>query len=1569
VDDYLHEVLAAADAACVEQHCQGCRICTVALDEARKRFAAMETLPASEASGQLIQATLQKIANADRTGSRRRKLLVRGLLVATAASVAFIGALHLYYLNLSASPFDLRLLGQAELLAGTDGSLRVQLTNHDTGDPLPGVPVDIELRDNSANEFVRLASFTTNVQGTGQPRFRLPDWIDGSYELRISARPSGSVETLTETIQLKRSWKVMLTSDKPVYQPGQTIHLRSLALRRPDLRPVAGQDAVFSVSDPKGNVVYKRQQPTSKYGIAATDCALADELIEGAYTISCKVGDTASDLTVDVKKYVLPKFKIAVELNQPYYQPGQTVHGKVHADYFFGKPVTDGQVAIEVRTNDVAPSVYRKLTAQTNPQGDASFSFPLPASLIGVEQNSGDARIFLSVTVTDSAGQLHIEVIPEAGTLVRGIPNKVFLFVSYADGRPAQARLVVSVSGVEEELITNALGVASFELKPESREGALTVRARDAQGQMGRRHVNLAADRPDLDFLVRTDKAVYDGGETIHLVALGGGVERVFVDFIKDGQTALTANVELKAGRGEYAFDLPPDLFGTVECCAYRLGRAGLAVRTTRLLYIRPAQQLDIKTALDHAEYRPGKQAKLQISLTDGQGRPVPGALSLAAVDEAVFSVMDQAPGMEKTFYMLEQKLLQPIYAIYPAWPNLPPGGSPAERNQFEQALFARALPQDNRDSELRQLLPLLDNDERILEVLKRPDWETLVDRSSMSPEIISMLRHGISPHTLSGTSYTNKSRTVEATKKTLLGVITTFWLILAAAFPLVALYRSVGPGVFVLLIVFLILLLGLLLPATQYVREASNRMQALNQLKQLGLAAIQHSELEARLKKGEQMTGQAGQPAHVRSWFPETLLWRPEIITDDSGRATVDVDLADSITTWRLLASAVSADGRLGATQAPIRVFQPFFVDLNLPVALTRGDEVAVPVVLYNYLDKTQTVELDLGEAPWFTRLEDAKKRITLAAGEVRSTAYRIRAMQVGIQQLCVTAQGSGVADALKRQIEIVPDGRRVEQVFNGTLQRPAEIALAVPEQAIPGSVRAILKIYPSSFSQLVEGLDSIFRMPSGCFEQTSSTTYPNILALDYLRRTNKSVPEVEAKARQYIHLGYQRLLTFEVAGGGFDWFGRAPANRTLTAYGLMEFQDMAKVHDVDPQLIERTRKWLLQARNQDGSWSPESHGMHEDPTRRAGDLARLSTTAYIAWAVFSDADARSQALATLDYLLAHDPTTLSDPYVLALICNALLALDPDANEVKPYLKRLDSLKNYQEDGKLAWWQQGPEARTAFYGSGRSGSIETTALAALAMVQAGYNPGTTRAALSWITTQKDAFGNWHSTQATVLALKALLAGTGKPLGGDQERRVEIAWGKDGKREVIIPADQADVMQQLDLTEQVGHGAQQLVLTDRSDTAAGYQLAFRYHVPGIKERDKAEPLSIELNYDRTDLAVGDTVTATATVVNKMTTTAPMVILDLPIPAGFALVPEDLIKLQAAGLIAKYQVTPRQAIIYLRGLEPSKPLVLRYQLRATMPVKVNVAGALVYEYYDRDKQGGSLSTMLTVSPKR
>src|SRR5262249_26220044 len=135
-----------------------------------------------------------------------------------------------------------------------------------------------------------------------------------------------------------------------------------------------------------------------------------------------------------------------------------------------------------------------------------------------------------------------------------------------------------------------------------------------------------------------------------------------------------------------------------------------------------------------------------------------------------------------------------------------------------------------------------------------------------------------------------------------------------------------------------------------------------------------------------------------------------------------------------------------------------------------------------------------------------------------------------------------------------------------------------------------------------------------------------------------------------------------------------------------------------------------------------------------------------------------------------------------------------------------------------------------------------------------------------------------------------------------------IALGPQTKKEIVIPANQADLMRQLDLSPFLAPGSQQLTLTERTQTGAGYQVAFRYHVPGAKT-EKAEPLTIDLAYDRTELEVGGTVKATATVTNRMATTAPMVILDLPSPGGFAIDSEDLAALVKADKIAKFQIPP------------------------------------------------------------
>jgi uncharacterized protein YfaS (alpha-2-macroglobulin family) len=92
-----------------------------------------------------------------------------------------------------------------------------------------------------------------------------------------------------------------------------------------------------------------------------------------------------------------------------------------------------------------------------------------------------------------------------------------------------------------------------------------------------------------------------------------------------------------------------------------------------------------------------------------------------------------------------------------------------------------------------------------------------------------------------------------------------------------------------------------------------------------------------------------------VREYFPETLLWLPEVVTDSSGRARTQVPLADSVTTWKIAAIASTEDGRIVEADNEFRSFQPFFLGFNPPSILTENDQLDLPVTIRNYQDREQ--------------------------------------------------------------------------------------------------------------------------------------------------------------------------------------------------------------------------------------------------------------------------------------------------------------------------------------------------------------------------------------------------------------------------------------------------------------------------------------------------------------------------------------------------------------------------------------------------------------------------------------
>lgn len=460
---------------------------------------------------------------------------------------------------------------------------------------------------------------------------------------------------------------------------------------------------------------------------------------------------------------------------------------------------------------------------------------------------------------------------------------------------------------------------------------------------------------------------------------------------------------------------------------------------------------------------------------------------------------------------------------------------------------------------------------------------------------------------------------------------------------------------------------------------------------------------------------------------------------------------------------------------------------------------------------------------------------------------------------------------------------------------------------------------------------------------------TYPNVLVLDYLQTADIATPELQLQAESYIATGYQRLLSFEVDGGGFSLFGNAPAQLFLTAYGLFEFTDMARVYPVDEAVIERTAQWLLSQQQADGSWADEGFSEHW----RIG--SQLPTTAYISWALIEAGFGETaQIEQAITYLRQH-AAEAEDPYWLALVANALVAYQPEHASTEAALNRLAAMA--VTDGDTVYWTT---AQGSFMGSaGQSGSIETTALASYALLKTNRNPALINGSLAYLIQAKDSFGTWQSTQATILTLRTFILSARTSGQASESATVTVSLNKELTESIDINPNNADVVHYLAFDKGFSPTGQNRVqLEVEGDGNLMYQVTTSYYLPWEElppQPDLEELMDVSVAYDRTALNVNDTVRVEVEATLNEAGVVKMALLDLGIPPGFTVLAEDLRRLVGDKVIAQYELTGRQAIIYLEDFSSEQPLKFSYRLQARFPMRAQTPASIAYDYYNPTAQ--------------
>jgi TonB-dependent SusC/RagA subfamily outer membrane receptor len=653
------------------------------------------------------------------------------------------------------------------------------------------------------------------------------------------------------------------------------------------------------------------------------------------------------------------------------------------------------------------------------------------------------------------------------------------------------------------------------------------------------------------------------------------------------------------------------------------------------------------------------------------------------------------------------------------------------------------------------------------------------------------------------------------------------------------------------------------------------------------------------------------------RTDFRETIYWNPVVSTDENGKAQVEFFNSDASTVFRAVVEGIGYNGNAGRMEATYATQNALSLDAKIPPYLTVGDKALLPVVIKNNRDTEMKISLNVN-APDQMKIGRYINDFTLRPDSSRQVLIPVEALSKLKGQVEFEASCDGAKEKIVLPIVASGKGFPVNLVFAGNQSNQYQFPVNKP---IPGSINANLRVFKDLEGQLLDGIESMLREPGGCFEQTSSSLYPNIYVLKYLRTAGKSNPEIETKAMGYIERGYKRLLGFETKQNGFEWFGNAPGHEALTAYGLLEFTDMQEFLNVDKQMLERTKKFLLERRDGNGGFTIASGGYD-----RFASVPHRVANVYIVYALtqagIGKEIQKEYAAAVKQALQSNDGYQLS---MMALAAHNMMnmtdynALMVAANEqyVKTKLKSETSVTNSRES---------------------SLRVETLSLYALALMRnqqcevAAISP-----IISSILAEKNYYG-YGATQATVLALQAIVEYS------------RLAQKIDLNSQMLFTLNDAKTDNRDEVSSKLSEGNNSFgVVYSKDGAGIPYSLEVAYHTFTPPNSEKAE-LKLNTRIANAKPKIGETTRMEIEITNDKNMLQAMSIAKIGIPAGLSAQPWQLKEIMEKKQVAYYEIFDNYLVLYWMGFSGKETKKINLDLKAEIAGTYKAKASNTYLYY-------------------
>lgn len=664
---------------------------------------------------------------------------------------------------------------------------------------------------------------------------------------------------------------------------------------------------------------------------------------------------------------------------------------------------------------------------------------------------------------------------------------------------------------------------------------------------------------------------------------------------------------------------------------------------------------------------------------------------------------------------------------------------------------------------------------------------------------------------------------------------------------------------------------------------------------------------------------------------FRNCIYWNGLIHTNKEGMGNFEYYNSDDNTSFKIVAEGISYKGDVGRNHAIYNVSEAFQTDIKMPIYATVGDQVLLPLRVKNTTNKEMNLTATLN-LPSQLSTETKSYDFSFQPNESKVYYLPIEALQIGQKlPIEISLKGENYQNEIIHTIDIYANGFPVNIDISGTKSNNQIFEI---KDMIPNTMQSGFKIYFNPFTSITDGLQSMLREPSGCFEQVSSSNYPNIMALQLLSQTNTIDENFKSKALEFLKKGYQKLKNYESKDSGFEWYGGNPGHEALTAYGLLQFNEMKQFIDIDKSLVDRSIKWLYSRKDNDGGFK-----LHQGKYGFSS-IKNVVNNAYITYVLSEIGENNNQK----ENEAVYNEAIKSRDLYRVVLC----ALTSFNTGNKSRYRELNDI--FRNKVKESGFKGITAEQTIVSNWGNSLNIELVSLYALSLMKENKITRDIDEALNFIQSSKSSYG-FGSTQATALALKAITNYTLITKATKIDSNVSVQMNQQA-----INCNQKDANGNVNISKldgiKQGNNTFAIQIVNNESIPYLFSLQYQTTLP-INSKECVIDISTQLLQSKINLS--QTSRLEIMITNKVNEVVSNPIARIGIPGGTTIEPWQLKELIEKEKVDYYEIFGNELVLYFRHLGPNETRQINVDLKAIIAGNYTGVASSAYLYYNNENK--------------